>query len=118
MKSILFAAISLTALASNAVQVQGARLDADAKSILIDVAYGGGCKEHKFELQVSSCLESMPVQCTAKIVDLTTDDYCEAYLSETVKISLESAGLNDEYYSGASLSISGSSGSANVQLPR
>jgi len=86
--------------------VRSAKLDASKKNLLIDVVYGGGCREHVFELNVGDCVETVPVQCSAQLVDLTTD-YCESLIFTTVVISLEEAGLTDEYYRRAKLTIQG-----------
>jgi hypothetical protein len=82
-------------------------------------AYSGGCKEHKFSLQIAGCMESFPVQCPTVLVDSETNDFCEAFIQETVLIQLKDAGLTDSYYRGALLTIKGSDNkSVNVTLPR
>lgn len=109
---------TLIALSANAAEVRDARINTEKGTVDIDVSYGGGCREHKFELKLETCMESYPVQCTAKLIDLTTDDYCEAYISQTVSISLKESGLTDSYFSKGSLTITGSGNSrAHVQLP-
>jgi len=105
-KMFVFAALTLMTANSFGAAVKSAKLDASLKNILIDVTYGGGCAKHEFKLEIGACLESFPVQCSAKLTDNTVDN-CEALLMETVSISLESAGLNDPYYQGASITIFG-----------
>jgi hypothetical protein len=100
-----------------AVEVKSAKLDASKENILVDVAYGGGCEEHSFSLKVGACLESFPAQCRATLVDSNSTDRCEAYIHETVVISLKESGLTDSYYKRASLTIAGDSGKATVRLP-
>ncbi len=102
----------------SAAVVKKATLNLRAKSIEVDLVYSGGCKEHKFELQMEGCLESMSVQCTANILDTTTDDYCEALVGKRVSFSLEEYNLNNEYFRGASIRIQGENKSfATVRLP-
>jgi hypothetical protein len=119
MKKMILIAAALMSLQVAATEVKDARFNYDKNVIEVDVAYGGGCKEHKFELEMSGyCLESYPVQCSAKIVDQTYDDYCEAYIHRTVEFTLEEAGLDDGYYNGASITITGSNKSAaTLRLP-
>lgn len=110
---------------ATAAEIKAAKLDASKKNILVDVVYGGGCKKHVFTLDVGGCLESMPVQCSAKLVHKTIGgpDLCEALISETVVLSLKKYGLDDSYYAGGKLTITGDRGftgepsSATVRLP-
>lgn len=102
-----------------AAVVKAAYLDDAKKNLSIDVAYGGGCQAHQFSLRLEGCLESSPVQCTARLIELTdAPDPCEAYFQKTVKISLKEAGLADAYFHNGSLEIKGDDGSsATVTLP-
>lgn len=119
MKSLVFLASLVMAGNAFAAEVKSAKYNAAKKGIEIGVKYGGGCKEHKFELQVGTCLESFPVQCSAELVDLTNDDFCEALVSRTIFISLDNAGLNESYYSSATINIKGDNQSrVAVRLPR
>lgn len=119
MKSLVLFASLVMAGNAFAAEVKSAKYNAAKKGIEIDVVYGGGCKAHNFELQVGGCRESFPASCDAELVDLTNDDFCEALISRTVFISLESAGLNTSYYSGASINIKGDDNSkVSVRLPR
>ena len=110
---------------ATAAEIKSAKLDSSKNNILVDVVYGGGCKKHVFTLEVGACLESLPVQCTAKLVEKTVGgpDFCEALISETVVISRKKAGLDDSYYAGAKLTITGDRGftgepsQATVRLP-
>ncbi len=110
---------------ATAAEVKSAKLDSSKKNILVDVVYGGGCKEHVFTLELGPCLESYPVQCSAKLVEKTIGglDFCEALISETVVISRKKYGLDDSYFKGAKLTITGDRGftgepsSAVVRLP-
>ncbi len=51
--------LALSATSSFAATVEGAKVivnkDGD-HALSIDVRYGGGCKEHKFKLEVGMCL--------------------------------------------------------------
>lgn len=86
-------------------------------SIDLNVTYAGGCKEHKWKLEIGSCQESMPVRCPAKLVDLTTDDYCEAIVARKVSLPLDITGLKTPYYKGASLEIHGDNSAVQITLP-
>ena len=69
---------------------------------------------------MGTCFETMPVGCSAVVVDTTKGfDACEAMITKTVKFSLREYGLNDSYYSGAGISIEGAHDSrASIRLPR
>jgi hypothetical protein len=111
---------------ATAAEVKSAKLDSSKKNILVDVVYGGGCKKHVFKLEVGACLESYPVQCTAALKHSTIGgpDLCEALISETVVINLKKAGLDDSYYAGGKLTITGDRGftgepsQATIRLPK
>ncbi len=113
---LLFILVSGTALSA---EIRDGRYSAETRSIEFDVNYGGGCKKHSFRLEIGGCLESMPVQCMdAKLIDDTHDDYCEAFIYETVRMTLKSTGLDDSYYRGAFLQVHGSGGTkVNIRLP-
>jgi hypothetical protein len=67
---------------------------------------------------VGACAETFPLQCRSQLVDLTTDDLCEAMVTLNISIPLSEAGLLHSMYSGASLSIKGSEGrSVGITLP-
>lgn len=107
--------------------VKSAKIDSAGENILVDVVYGGGCKVHKFSLKIDPyCLESYPVQCSARLVEEIVgggEDYCQAIIHTTAVINLEKHGLNDRYFNGAELTIRGDRGfngqntSVSVQLP-
>ncbi|CAF2840377.1 unnamed protein product [Rotaria sp. Silwood2] len=99
--------------------IQDGRYNAQTKAIEININYGGGCAEHKFQLKIGSCLDDFyPVQCDAKLIDLTTNDFCEAFIHRKVSISLRESGLDNGYYTGASIQIQGAGGSkATIYLP-
>ena len=62
-------------------------------------------------------METFPVQCRATLVH-TTNDACRALISDTARMTLEDAGLDDPYYNGAYLTIEGAQGSqVELQLP-
>jgi hypothetical protein len=103
--------------------VKSAKLDDAKKNILIDVMYGGGCGKHDFSLQVNSCMESYPVQCSAQLVHVT-NDHCEALIHTTVVIPLAQYKLDTQYFKQGSLQILGDvdwqtnkASSAVVRLP-
>jgi hypothetical protein len=120
MKLALFLAVLLALPNSlDAAEVTSARLNFSTNSIDVDVRYVGGCKDHRFGLQVQGCLETSPVRCEAKLIDRTRDDFCEAILWKTASFSLAEYGLTDSYYRGATITITGDfSTKAFVVLPR
>lgn len=101
--------------------IESAKIDAAQENILIDVFYSGGCAKHLFSLKLNPCMESSPVQCTAELVHNNIDD-CEAVIGSTVVISLKEYGLDNPYYKGGTLKITGDKwnnniSSATVKLP-
>lgn len=106
----------LAGLNSQAVQVTSAKLDSSGENLIVDVSYGGGCKEHEFKLEVGMCLESYPVRCGVTVVDLQKGDFCEAYIHETVTFNLAAAGIKGSYFSGATLTFANSE-NVSVRLP-
>lgn len=117
-KSMVLAAALLPSFASGA-EIRSGSLDESRGVITLDVIYSGGCKKHDFELDLQLCRESFPVQCEAKLVDKTTDDYCEALVARQVTFSLKDEGLLDKYYSGGSLRITGDAqSSVTLTLPQ
>jgi hypothetical protein len=93
-------------LAKNIPCIRGGRYNADKKAIEINIHYGG-CNQHKFKLHIGICRQSSPVQCDAKLIDLMTTDDCEMIILDKVLITLHEAGLDTDYYKGASIMIQG-----------
>ncbi len=123
--TIILPALPLTAeqepASLNSFQIKGARWDAKKKAIAVDVAYGGGCFKHKYELSLDrGCAESSPVQCKMIMKDVSPKvDVCEALVGETVYFTLKQVGMNDRYYSGARLTIEEANGTkATLALPQ
>jgi hypothetical protein len=114
------AIVFLTASVGFTAEVKNAQLSADKSAIEIDVVYAGGCVDHQFELVLGGCLESMPPQCGAELIDRTQNDMCEGLIGKKVVIPLAKVGLPKEFFDdGTSLSISGSNkSSATIRLPR
>lgn len=57
---------------------------------ILEMGYrmGGGCQEHRGEIQLSFDKKSKTV--TVRVYDITPEpDYCEAYLANTVSINLK-----------------------------
>ncbi len=103
---------------SSDVKVNNAHYDAARKLIVINVTYGGGfVANHKFKLELGGCLESLPPQCDATLLD-TTVDGAEALKTADITMTLSEAGLDENYYSRASLTILGKNkSSATISLP-
>ena len=71
-------------------------------TLVVEAYYGGGCKEHIFQLIISTVFEkSLPAQANALLAHESNDDMCEAYIHEKLKFDLTT--LKDYYvlnYSG------------------
>lgn len=106
---ILALIFALTSSGAFAATVHSAKLDKNKKNILVEVSYSGGCKTHKFALKVGSCLETYPVRCSAELKETTVGgpDLCEALVGETVTLNLSQYRLDEAYYAGGSLTITG-----------
>jgi hypothetical protein len=118
MKKLIAIVLSFTACTAFGAEITGGRMNAEKGVIEVDVRYGGGCEDHDFRIEMQGCLETYPVQCNAKLVDLTQDDFCEAMISRTIEFSLEKEGLAGAYYSQASLVIEGDrESSVTLSLP-
>ena len=115
----MFLATAFLPSIAMAAEIRSGIVDEARGVIVFDVVYAGGCKKHDFELDLQLCRETFPVQCEARLVDNTKDDYCEAIVSAQVEFSLKGEGLTDPYYSGGSLRIGGDNGSSvDLTLPQ
>jgi hypothetical protein len=117
----MFKTLSVLALfvsaGAQAAMITSAKLDSAKKNIIIEGRTGGGCGKHDFSLNLGACMETFPVQCKAELVE-HTDDACEAIIPVSAVISLAKYKLNDPYYKGGSLTITGDANtSATVKLP-
>ena len=109
MKNVLTALLAIfPTTQALAASINGGYFDAERQTIELDVTYGGGCKQHQFTLEIGQCQETYPVSCpSVRLVDLTNDDLCEALITRKISLPLAKHGLDDKYYSGASLVIKG-----------
>jgi|GEM_PF-1121300 len=108
---------SLSASIAFSAEIRDGRYNVQAQAIELDVVYGGGCGEHTFDLKVGACQESFPVSCSVKLLH-SSQDFCEALVSETIQLPLEKVGLNDGYYSNGSVTIKGDNKSqVTIELP-
>lgn len=58
-------------------------------SLITDISYSGGCKEHEFTLVISKYFnKTYPVQVEAFISHNNNGDICEAFLNEEIVFSL------------------------------
>ena len=59
-------------------------------SLILDVAYGGGCKQHQFDLVMAPAafLESYPVQANLYLRHDARGDLCKALIHETITFDL------------------------------
>jgi len=99
-------------------RIRDGRIDAETQEIVLKVSYGGGCGEHRFSIDVGSCLETFPVQCRDAQLIHSTNDGCEALIHKEIRITFAEAGLNDAYFERARLTIHGHGGtSVDLQMP-
>ena len=72
-------------------KITQASYDSKKDELVLSVYYGGGCKEHTFTLDFSDvCLETMPAQCSAKLIQKVDGiDPCEAIMSKELRFSLK-----------------------------
>ena len=72
--------------ASDPFDLLGARIEGD--SMMIDVRYGGGCKEHVFALDAGPMLKSLPPKQLLSISHDANGDNCRALITKTIVIDL------------------------------
>ncbi|MBI3189589.1 MAG: hypothetical protein HYZ33_02960 [Ignavibacteriales bacterium] len=61
----------------------------NADTLYLKVQYGGGCKEHTFQLYVLNYfLKSNPPQAEVRLSHNSRFDHCEAYLTDTLRFNL------------------------------
>jgi hypothetical protein len=117
--------LAFTSFSAFSATVNSAKLDANKENIVVNVTYGGGCKNHTFTLKVGGCMETYPVRCSAELVEKIEGgfDMCEALINKDVVINLAKYRLDESYYARGSLTItgdktmSGKPSSATVVLP-
>lgn len=92
----------------------------DSTMLIIDVAYGGGCEEHAFELIWPEVITMIyPPRYTVILNHDAYDDACEAYLSTTLYFELGQydLGLTPEIMEVIDLTIiNGSNGEEMLKL--
>lgn len=101
MKFFFLASFILASAAANAAIVNSARLSASGKSVIVNLTYGGGCREHTFKLKLNDvCLESYPAQCSADVVETIVGgfDMCEAIITKEVSFNIKKTGLSRMTY--------------------
>jgi hypothetical protein len=66
-------------------------------SLVLEVEYGGGCKEHVFKLISNGMMKkSMPPQCTLYLEHENNDDMCRALLRQKVSFYIGNLAPNGE----------------------
>jgi hypothetical protein len=66
-------------------------------SLILEVEYGGGCKEHVFKLISNGMMKkSMPPQCTLYLEHENNDDMCRALLRQKVSFYIGNLAPNGE----------------------
>ena len=86
--NILLIILTTTIYSANTfgAQIVSASFDRATDTILVDVVYQGGCKEHRFEVRLNLCNRAIPKSCSAELVDHTQGDACRGLMTETVRI--------------------------------
>lgn len=119
MMMMAFCQIFIVVLTESSPRILSGRYNHRTKSIDLDVEYGGGCFEHKFQLRMGDCRESHPVQCSAVLIDETPNDQCARVSRRKLSFKLRTLGLDTDYYSGGMIEIKGLQNSkAIVTLPK
>lgn len=99
MKYLITSLVLLTSLGSFAAIVNSAAVV--GKSVVVDVTYGGGCREHKFKLKLNPvCLESFPSQCSANLIETVVNgpDFCEAIINKKIRFNIKKNNLSKDTY--------------------
>ena len=95
-------------------------LSHDSTVLIIEVAYGGGCEDHSFELIWPEVITMIyPPRFTVLLNHNAHNDLCEAYLSQTLyfDISVEDIGISPEDMEVIDLTIiNGSNGDESFKL--
>jgi hypothetical protein len=69
----------------------------DQDSLIVEVEYGGGCKEHIFRLVSNGMMKkSMPPQCTIYLEHENNEDMCRALLRQKVSYYIGNLAKSDE----------------------
>lgn len=120
MKTLTLVLVTMISMSASAAKILDGSFNSKTQSIDLDVAYGGGCEVHTFTLDIGACQESFPVRCpNVQLIEDKHGDNCKAYIQETISISLEEAGIDGPYYTGATFTIHGDINSrVTIVLPR
>lgn len=86
MKSLIATIITFASLNVFAADIQGGYYEKETDSIVLNVVYQGGCKEHVFKIQLNQCNRAMPASCQARLIDNTDDDVCRGFVQKTIAI--------------------------------
>lgn len=101
----------------NLTVLEAASYDKNKKQLIIDVAYGGGCFPHQFELEWDGLtLESFPVQYHFKIVDKSDKDPCQAFLGAQLRFDIDTSDIQLEVPSIINLGTYNNSHQIRVKL--
>lgn len=66
------------------------KMEQKDNQLLIEVRYGGGCRDHEFKLvHIGAYKESMPPQLDVALRHNANDDRCRALVTETLSIPLD-----------------------------
>ena len=69
----------------------------DQDSLIVEVEYGGGCKEHQFKLITTGMLKkSMPPQCTVYLEHENNEDMCRALIRQKCAFYIGNLAPNGE----------------------
>ena len=70
-------------------EVVSGSYDYRTRSIVVDVVYQGGCKDHVIQLHVNACNVANPATCVVEVIDRTQDDACRALIHKTIRVPEE-----------------------------
>ncbi|MEP2773650.1 MAG: hypothetical protein ABJH05_15970 [Fulvivirga sp.] len=79
-------------------QIKDVKISED-HTLLVEVAYSGGCQEHSFEIEWPEAITAIyPPNFSVVLYHDANGDNCEAFITETLEFSFDDSnlGLSDE----------------------
>jgi hypothetical protein len=77
-------------LTSDAFKLEEAIVSGD--TLIVTVSFGGGCKEHEFEVYANGMwMKSLPPKMALRLVHRAHEDNCRSYITQTRKFLLHKA---------------------------
>jgi hypothetical protein len=91
---------------SDPFQINAVRVDKN--ELILDVEYGGGCKDHVFELYANPSIEkSNPPKRSIQIIHENNNDMCRAIVHKTIRFQIDELAYNQEKGSKIKLNLAG-----------